>query len=77
MDPLVYIVGGVVLGGIFFATAVYAFSWASKHGQMRDFDHGATVIFDEDEPLGRQTDFFPNRRTQVRKAPKAPTSPRS
>jgi nitrogen fixation-related uncharacterized protein len=70
MDPVVYIVGGIVLGGVFFATAIYAFSWASKSGQMRDFDKGATVIFDEDEPLGEQTDFFPSRRKGARKAPR-------
>lgn len=77
MDPVVYIVGGIVLGGVFFATAIYAFSWASRDGQMRDFDRGATVIFDEDEPLGKQTDFFPNRRKGARKAPRPSPEPRT
>lgn len=66
-----------MLGGVFFATAIYAFSWASRDGQMRDFDRGATVIFDEDEPLGKQTDFFPNRRKGARKAPRPSPEPRT
>ncbi|HUL53913.1 MAG TPA: hypothetical protein VLT83_10950 [Opitutaceae bacterium] len=40
-------------------TAVYALYWSSKHGQLRDFERGATSIFDEEEPVGRMTDHFP------------------
>lgn len=77
MDPLVYIVGGIVLGGLFFATAIAAFNWASKDGQMRNFDAGANVIFDEDEPLGQHTDSFPGRRRPAARpaAPAAPVPP--
>jgi cbb3-type cytochrome oxidase maturation protein len=43
-------------------SAVYALYWASKHGQLRDFDRGAASIFDDQEPVGRMTDHFPVRR---------------
>ncbi|MFA5057198.1 MAG: hypothetical protein WC485_03725 [Opitutaceae bacterium] len=40
-------------------TAVYALYWSSQHGQLRDFERGATSIFDDQEPVGRMTDHFP------------------
>jgi nitrogen fixation-related uncharacterized protein len=43
------------------ATAVWALYWASKHGQLRDFDAQARSIFDETEPEGVPTDFFPGK----------------
>ncbi len=43
-------------------SAVYALFWASKHGQLRDFERGAASIFDDQEPVGRMTDHFPARR---------------
>ena len=46
-------------------TAVYALYWASKHGQLRDFERGATSIFDEQEPVGRMTDHFPAERRKL------------
>lgn len=42
--------------------AVYALYWSSKHGQLRDFERGATSIFDEQEPVGQMTDHFPTKR---------------
>jgi cbb3-type cytochrome oxidase maturation protein len=48
-------------------SAVYGFVWALKQGQLRDFDAQARSIFDESEPEGVQTDFFPG------KAPRKPT----
>lgn len=42
-------------------TAVYALHWSSKHGQLRDFERGATSIFDEQEPMGQMTDHFPTK----------------
>lgn len=44
------------------STAVYALYWSSKKGQLRDFDKGAASIFDEAEPIGKPTDFFPQKR---------------
>lgn len=50
----------VIFGGLFFISAVAALVWASRSGQLRNFEKNAKVIFDEEEePLGHQTDFFP------------------
>jgi nitrogen fixation-related uncharacterized protein len=43
-------------------SAVYMLFWASKRGQLRDFEKGALSIFDKDEPVGRPTDSFPGKR---------------
>ncbi|GHC06191.1 cbb3-type cytochrome oxidase assembly protein [Cerasicoccus arenae] len=48
-----------VFGGIFFATAVAALWWSAKHGQLRNFEQGSRVIFDDEEPEGVHTDYFP------------------
>lgn len=45
-------------------SAVYGFMWALKNGQLRDFDAQARSIFDESEPEGVQTDFFPGKSPQ-------------
>ena len=42
-------------------SAVYALYWSSKKGQLRDLDQGALSIFDEKEPVGQPTDFFPGK----------------
>jgi len=47
------------MGGLFFASVIAALAWAAKSGQLKNFDNGAKVIFDEDEPEGTQQDFFP------------------
>lgn len=41
------------------ASAVYALYWAARNGQLREVDKGGESIFDEEEPMGEQTDFFP------------------
>ncbi|OAM91723.1 hypothetical protein OH491_25145 [Termitidicoccus mucosus] len=69
MEWLFYIIA-FVIGVAITASAVYALHWSSKHGQLRDFEKGAASIFDEKEPIGRPTDFFP----QKRRKPK-PTTP--
>ncbi len=38
------------------STAVWALYWAAKDGQFRNMEQGATVIFDEEEPIGQPTD---------------------
>ena len=43
-------------------SAVWALQWSSKNGQLRDFEKGAASIFDEKEPVGEATDFFPGKR---------------
>jgi len=51
---------------LFLASVVYALYWASKKGQLRDFEKGAESIFDDEEPIGRQTDFFPGKAPVVK-----------
>ena len=41
-------------------SAVWALVWAIRTGQFQDLHQGATVIFDEDEPVGKVTDLFPS-----------------
>ena len=43
-------------------TVVVVFAWAISSGQFADFQHGATSIFDDDEPLDEMTDWFPDQR---------------
>ena len=56
-------------------SAVYAFYWASKNGQFRDFDAQSRSIFDESEPEGVVTDHFPGKAPPP-PASSSPTSPR-
>lgn len=55
-DFLLAILG---FGALLFTTAVLALFWASRNGQLNDFEKGARTIFDDDEPEGEQIDFFP------------------
>jgi nitrogen fixation-related uncharacterized protein len=48
---------------LFAVSVVFALGWAMSHGQMQDFQQGATAIFDPDEPLGTRTDSFPGSAT--------------
>jgi len=54
-----YILVGFGFAGLFFVGAAYALYWSHKNGQLDDLQDGSKVIFDEEEPLGEQTDFFP------------------
>jgi cbb3-type cytochrome oxidase maturation protein len=55
-------------------SAVWALVWAIRTGQFQNLHRGATVIFDEDEPIGEVTDRFPDksRPASGASAPKAP-----
>lgn len=66
-----YLIVLVVLGGLFFLSAIYALYWAAKNGQFRNFEKGAKVIFNEEEPEGERTDFFPGESKKHRKVDKA------
>ena len=57
-----YLVIIFLMGLAFFASAIYGLMWASKKGQLKNFDKGSRVIFDEDEPEGVEQDNFPNRK---------------
>lgn len=41
---------------------VWALAWAVQRGEFRNPRKGAASIFDPDEPIGLQTDFFPGAR---------------
>lgn len=43
-------------------SVVIVFAWAVRTGQFSDFQHGATSIFDDNEPVGEMTDWFPGQR---------------
>jgi cbb3-type cytochrome oxidase maturation protein len=58
----VFVFGIVVL---FCGSVVWALWWALKGGQFSRFADGATSIFDEDEPVGRVTDAFPDKKDEV------------
>ena len=62
----VYLVIIFLMGLAFFASAVYGLMWASKKGQLKDFDKGSRIIFDEDEPEGVTQDAFPQRKRKLR-----------
>lgn len=44
---------------LLFVSAVYALYWASKNGQLDDFEKGARTIFTDEEPEGEMLDGFP------------------
>ncbi|MCI0747168.1 MAG: hypothetical protein L0Y58_17330 [Verrucomicrobia subdivision 3 bacterium] len=67
---LIYII--ILAGSFVFLTgsALLALRWALRTGQLRDSRRTALLVFDEDEPVGRMTDYFPGR-------PLPPTDPAS
>lgn len=50
---------------LFAISVVFALGWAMSHGQMQNFERGATAIFDPDEPPGTSTDSFPGAAANV------------
>jgi nitrogen fixation-related uncharacterized protein len=60
MTPIYLAIYGFTV--IFGVTAIAAFVWAIRRGQMENFKSGARTIFDEDEPVGKPTDTFPGTR---------------
>ena len=50
---------------LFSGSVVWALWWALRGGQFSRFAEGATSIFDEDEPVGRITDAFPDKKAEV------------
>lgn len=57
---LLLAIGFFLLGG----SALGAFFWAVRDGQLRNLDTAAQVIFDEKEPIGEATDCFPDKRSR-------------
>lgn len=62
-----------VLALLITGSAIYAFFWAAKEGQLRDLDAQSRSIFDEEEPEGKITDAFPGKKKK--KKPAAPPPP--
>lgn len=61
MEWNLYILVGFIIASLFFVAASFALYWAYRNGQLKDFDKGAESIFDDEEPLGEQTDHFPGK----------------
>jgi len=57
------LVFGVVV--LFVGSVFWGLWWALRRGQFSEFQKGATSIFDDEEPLGRMTDAFPDRKEEV------------
>jgi len=51
----------LLVGGLIFlsGSALFAFYWAVKDGQLNNLSQAAQTIFDQDEPVGTPTDRFP------------------
>ncbi|MFT4901449.1 MAG: nitrogen fixation-related uncharacterized protein [Lentimonas sp.] len=49
----------ILLGVVFFISAIGMLYWSSKRGQLRDFDDQAKTIFTAEEPEGEVSDRFP------------------
>ena len=45
-------------------TMVWLLAWAIKRGEFNNLRNGARMIFDEDEPIGKVTDRFPQDRAR-------------
>lgn len=61
MDWTPYIGAIFGIACLFFLGAAYALHWAHKNKQLENLEEGAMSIFDEEEPAGEQTDFFPGK----------------
>lgn len=53
-------------------TMVWLLAWAIKQGEFKNLRQGARSIFDDEEPVGMVTDYFPGeaplmKRLEVRK----------
>lgn len=66
MSPETYVIFGVIGAGIFFAAGAYMLWWAQKGGHLENFEKGAKVVFDEEEPEGVMTDRFPPKRRKMK-----------
>jgi len=62
-----YLIFIAALGAMFFCSAVMVLVWALKHNQFRNLNQGARVIFDEEEPEGIHSDYFPGEAAKARK----------
>jgi hypothetical protein len=59
---LIYI---IILAGSFAlltGSALLALRWALRTGQLRNSEKAALLVFDEEEPVGEMTDYFPGHK---------------
>lgn len=50
----------VLMGIAFFSSVLVALYWALKTDQFSNLNNTAKSIFNEEEPIGYHTDYFPN-----------------
>ncbi|MFZ4776613.1 MAG: cbb3-type cytochrome oxidase assembly protein CcoS [Terrimicrobiaceae bacterium] len=55
---ILLVAGLVFLSG----SALFAFYWAVKDGQLSNLTEAPLTIFDDEEPVGEPTDRFPSRK---------------
>jgi nitrogen fixation-related uncharacterized protein len=48
-------------------TTVWLLAWAIRQGEFKDLRAGARSIFDDQEPEGMVTDYFPGQRLEARR----------
>ncbi|TVR53958.1 MAG: cbb3-type cytochrome oxidase assembly protein CcoS [Puniceicoccaceae bacterium] len=60
MEWLFYLIAFIVALCITF-TGAWALRWAVRQGQLSNLEEQSRSIFTEEEPEGRQSDFFPGR----------------
>jgi cbb3-type cytochrome oxidase maturation protein len=58
---ILLILGLVLLSG----SALAAFAWAARNGQMEDLGRAPEVIFDAGEPIGEPSDCFPDEQSRA------------
>lgn len=63
----VFIWGFAMVAGI---TMVWLLAWAIRKGEFKDLRSGARSIFDEEEPVGMVTDYFPGEAPLMRQLEK-------
>ncbi len=61
MEWAAYIAVIFVFAALFFVGAALALNWAHRNGQLENLEEGSRTIFDEEEPEGVQSDFFPDK----------------
>ncbi|MCC5839554.1 MAG: hypothetical protein JJT96_05470 [Opitutales bacterium] len=68
MEFTSYIILGLFFSSFLFIGAACVLYWAYRNGQLNNLEAGARSIFDEEEePLGTQTDFFPDKRRKSKR----------
>lgn len=65
MQANIYVIIIVLMGIAFFLTGILVLYWCAKNGQLQNFDKGSRSIFNDEEPEGVQTDFFPGERNKL------------